>query len=123
MASSAASDAAGLVRTLGATLLFARERLVLAAARSGEGALGLLGAVPGIGDAASTAGEGATRAAMWAKSGGRDGAGAAAVRSAMMAAALMIDAPAEVAIVHAFGAMQAALSDGAETDFTGEAAG
>jgi hypothetical protein len=105
MASSAASDAAGLARTLGATLLFARERLVLAAARSGEGALGLLGAAPGIGAATSMDGEGATRAALWAKSGGRDGAGAAAVRSAMMAAALMIDAPAEVAIDHAFGAM------------------
>jgi hypothetical protein len=79
--------------------------LVLAAARSGEGALGLLGAAPGIGAATSMDGEGATRAALWAKSGGRDGAGAAAVRSAMMAAALMIDAPAEVAIDHAFGAM------------------
>lgn len=106
MTSSAASDAAGLTRTLGATLLFAREKMVLAAARSGEGAFGLLGAAPGIGDATSTDGEGATRAAMWAKSGGRDGAGAAAVRSAMMAAALMIDAPAEVAIGHAFGAMK-----------------
>lgn len=105
MASSAVSEAAGLTRTLGATLLFARQKMVLAAARSGEGAFGLLGTAPGIGDAASTAGEGAARAAMWAKSGGRDGAGASVMRSAMMAAALMIDAPAEVAIGHTFGAM------------------
>lgn len=105
MASPAALEVAGLTRTLGATLLFARQKMVLAAARSGEGAFVLLGAAPGIGDAASTVGEGAARAAMWAKSGGRDGAGAAAVRSAMMAAALMIDAPAEVAIGHTFGAM------------------
>lgn len=105
MASPAATEAAGLTRTLGATLLFARQKMVLAAARSGEGAFGQLGAAPGIDDAASTAGEGTARAAMWAKSGSRDGAGAAAVRSAMMAAALMIDVPAEVAIGHTFGAM------------------
>lgn len=106
---SPAADAAGLTRALGAILLFARERMVLAAARSGEGAFSLIGSAPGVGDAALTPGDGAARAAMWAKGGGRGVANGGAVRSAMMAAALLIDAPADVAIGRAFGAMKQTL--------------
>jgi hypothetical protein len=102
----AAGAAGNLSRALGATLLFTREKVVRAAARSGQAGFGLIASVPAIRDAPPALEDGAARSAMWTALAERaEGAGdAKAARSAMMAAALLIDAPPAVAIGHVFGA-------------------
>ncbi len=106
----AAGAAGDLTRALGAALLFARAKVVQAAARGegqgGDGGLSLIDSAPEIRDATPVLGDGAARAAMWAPlAEPAKGAGdAKVVRSAMMAAALLIDAPPSTAIDHVFGA-------------------
>lgn len=102
----AAGAAGNLARALGATLLFTREKVVRAAARSGQAGFGLIASVPAIRDAPPALEDGAARSARWMALAERaEGAGdAKAARSAMMAAALLIDAPPAVAIGHVFGA-------------------
>ncbi|WP_143741582.1 hypothetical protein [Pleomorphomonas diazotrophica] len=102
----AAGAAGDLARALGAAMLFAREKVVLAAARSCEGGFSIIGSAPAIRDAAPAPGEGALRAARWAApaESQQSVADGKAVRSAMMAAALLMDAPPAVAIDHVFGA-------------------
>ncbi|WP_288198743.1 hypothetical protein [uncultured Pleomorphomonas sp.] len=101
MASPAASNPANLSRALAAALLFARETAVLRAPGSGGDA----GFGP-IGAPAPASPDSAARAAMWAglATSAGDRGDAKAVRSTMMAAALLTDAPPAVAIGHVFGA-------------------
>ncbi|MBS1164565.1 MAG: hypothetical protein H6R00_590 [Proteobacteria bacterium] len=97
-----ASGAAELSRTLGAALMFARESVVLQALRS-EG--GPIGSAPSVRDALPVTRDAGACAAMWAPPAGSaahagDGQ---ALRPAMMAAALLMDAPPRVAIGQVFG--------------------
>lgn len=104
----AAAAASDLSRALGATLMFTRERLLRAAVcaegPAGDG-LGLIGSAPEMRDAASTQGDGAARATMWAPLAkpAKGFGDAKAALSAMMAAALLVDAPPVVAMDHVFG--------------------
>lgn len=105
LASPAALGAASLTRALGAILLFTGENVALAKARSGEGGFSLIRSAPGIWDATVPEAAGTGRAEMWAPlvKAAEHGADPRDIRPAMMAAALLMDAPAAVAIDHAFG--------------------
>lgn len=97
-----ASGAADLSRTLGAALMFARESVVLQALRSESGPIG---SAPSVRDTLPATRDAGACAAMWATPAGSaahagDGK---AVRPAMMAAALLMDAPPRVAIGQVFG--------------------
>lgn len=116
-----AAEAAGdLTGALGASLLFARESVVRTAARAGkqgdEGGFSLIASAPEVRDARIALADGAARAAMWAPL-AEPGEGATsatangrAVRSAMMAAALLMDAPPALAMEHVFGEMKQTLA-------------
>ncbi len=94
------ATAGDLSRALGATLLLTRQRVVQAAAEAGDRSLGLIGSAPEIRDDAPTLDDGAARVDMWAPlaKSAQPGVAPMIAQPAMMATALLMDAPATAAI-------------------------